>query len=169
MSNTEMTDNGAFQVDGGAALEAGRELDARVAREVVGWLDVVTFKFDGGEYDKDDMETEAVGFPPHYDEGMREIWGADPVYRYSTDMSAALGMLGPMNARGWVLTLWQVRYGPPHWCATFTTIVGDLVRQSAETAPLAICRAALQALASAATSTRNAAVSGQEGGSTNAR
>jgi hypothetical protein len=105
-------------------LDAGRELDVLVAEKVMGWTNLRTTKAGMRR-----------GTPAEYPHIGHEV---PP---YSTDMSAAWEVVEKMREReGYAGVesnhdLWEASMGP--WYVA-----------TAETAPLAICRAALAAIAS---------------------
>ncbi len=118
-------------------IEAGRVLDALIAETVFGYT---------LDYEFADLH---VPFAPHVKElrNQYDQWGILP--HYSTDIAAAWLVVGALRARGMWLEELSGRY-EGHYRAGFAwrdPERGLLYRQAMEgTAPLAICRAALEAL-----------------------
>lgn len=119
-------------------LNAGRELDALVAERVMG---LTSFKHDGY-----DGECAKCGFEwdPHRGGPGTACPIPDP---YSTDIAAAWEVVEKLCASGKGFTLEHPGFSPGtpdiHVFASF----GMSPYMVAETAPLAICRAALKAVA----------------------
>lgn len=130
-------------------MTAGRELDALVAEKVMG----MTFELVGVplgvpsdmQYSKElaitqDGKLEMIQYIPG---GM----GINPVPRFSTDIAAAWLVVDRIMAQ---FTQWQP-YFQLRTCGTFYTAVFDSdemnnpVTEDGDTAPLAICLAALKA------------------------
>jgi hypothetical protein len=111
-------------------LAAGRELDALVAEKVMGWTSVRT----GKKYDASDFD-DLYGQPPG---------GADwryPVPRYSEDIAAAWGVVQKIG-------LFVGPFVAGEWWASLS--IDDYLNSRCSkgaTGPLAICRAALSAMA----------------------
>ena len=114
------------------SLPAGRELDLRVGVGIgafvpaaLAWLDdpkMMAYLRDGEEC---------------------------PPPRYSTDVAAALGVVEALRSRRRVVTVKADGLRKPG-ASAYTVLVDGLPRVDAETAPLAICRAALLVAASPA-------------------
>lgn len=119
-------------------LPAGRELDALIAEKVMGWAPVhdgLNFRWaDGGDYEK------------------RHRYVCD--WSPSTDIAAAWQVVERMDSLGWYLTIdrlssgERVRFWRCEWMryTEENEKCGDCW-EDADTAPLAICRAALEAVA----------------------
>jgi hypothetical protein len=122
-------------------MTAGRELDALIA-EGMG------YEVERRESPNERYRVWLVHAPAH-DTGRRARTIAP---RYSSDMEAAWLVAEAMRARGfrW-FNLGNFYAGHDHetltWGASFHVVVGEFAAE-ADTAPLAICRAALLALAS---------------------
>mgnify|MGYP001398960151 CR=1 FL=1 len=105
-----------------------RELDARIAEHVMGWTDVRLYCANSGD-------PEALGTAPG--KNWREV-----VPDYSTDISAAWLVVQKLGARGFMMhksvvgNYWRARFDIPVLAMEEPYVL-------AETAPLAICRAAL--------------------------
>lgn len=128
-------------------MTAGRELDALVASRVMGWTEVryVHGLFAGGR-----KWEGAYGKPPS---GVEET-----IPGYSTDM-AAWQVVERMRTLGWSLrfgnngscsqqnaaAFFRDFRGPGRHLLTGSHAVADGAEGSADSAPLAICRAALKA------------------------
>lgn len=115
------------------AMEAGRELDVLIAERVMGKKVV-------------DIEGESYALPP-------EIETAYPVKAYSTDIEAAWQIVEYMKSQhDMVFALMNRHEGRgaiKDWRADFYPFISDRNRSGyayGETAPEAICRAALKAL-----------------------
>lgn len=119
--------------------EAGRELDARIAEAVFGYT---------LDYEFADLHVPPA---PHVKElrDQYDEWGVLP--HYSSDIAAAWLVVEALRARGIWLEELSGRY-EESYRAGFSwrdPARGMLYRQAmAATAPLAICRAALEALGS---------------------
>lgn len=114
---------------------AGHELDEVVAVEVMGWVEV----------EATDVVGQRSGIEPGTDYFRR-------VPEFSTEMAAVwrvVEKMATLTPDPWMLTLknWNY-YGNRTWTAEFTShpLGPPRVEAQAETAPLAICRAALQAV-----------------------
>lgn len=140
-------------------MQAGRELDARVAEKVMGWrrrfgafegtvwndLAVILLPFEPGKYPK----------KPKYTEAPATV--TSPVLpHYSTDIAAAWEVVETMSTRGFRFKLFRApnTSGQPDraW-AVFARPEVDIVdamyaEEFGTAAPLAICLAALKALES---------------------
>lgn len=116
-------------------LEAGRELDALVAEQVMGWR---RCSDDGSGYWEGRSPTNILSLI------------LEEVPHYSTDIAAAWQVIGRMRDLCWAshstdLTLDSEQ---PWWAWHFLHGVSQkTVRECADTAPLAICRAALKVMA----------------------
>lgn len=111
-------------------LEAGRELDALVAEKVMGWASV----HPGDEYDpRTPGSLVYVGITPD----QRQLAILPP---YTTDIGAAWQVIETLAARGVSLDM-QYRVFTAEWELNVGGALGY-----GETAPLAICRAALEAV-----------------------
>lgn len=128
------------------AMQAGRELDALVAERVMGchvisgfdWYSHPTAFCACDNHDHEQACSHIVGILAHY----------------STDISAAWQVVEHVNKMGdW--SVWQLGNGNWRACILFDQcIMGD---GTGETAPLAICRAALSTVAVDPPDTRRAA------------
>jgi hypothetical protein len=110
--------------------EAGPRLDAEISERVFG-----------------------VKAKPMYGSGSwHEVSGhRNPVKRYSSDVAAAWQIVPIMGGKGYWFRLDNID-SEGYWSALFSNdlqIFSDYTGESAETAPLAICLAALAALAQA--------------------
>jgi hypothetical protein len=117
----------------GRASQAGRELDARIAVEVMGWRDC------------DPHEVDAFGELVGW--GRNKGAGKHHIPAYSTDIAAAWEVVEKLGQTRTV-KVWKCHDGyicdlTPHDGPVFA----GFVQVGAETAPLAICRAALIAIA----------------------
>ena len=102
-------------------LEAGRELDALIAEKVMGYECV--------------CDEEPVDCPIH---NKADLYTLRP---YSTDIAAAWGVVEKLR-------LFVMPWGLDEWCAANQRderLAFSDILESGETAPLAICRAALKA------------------------
>lgn len=118
-------------------MQAGRKLDALIAKKVLGWRQEYTRRIDGG--------VDPIWKEPEY---LVPLWGdeAQKIPLFSTDIKAA-----------WQVVEWLLEYGFPFeltwvgirhgWCCWFGSraVASASVRQPA----LAICRAALKTVADA--------------------
>jgi hypothetical protein len=122
-------------------MEAGPELDALVAREVMGW-----WIFEQAAH----MDGDRV-YPHCYHESERRGRGlivydgvVEKPFRPSTDIAAAFSLLDRFD--GWKLVSSPVGIQ----CVLYTIKKVDhppeMVGEDADTAPLAICRAALKSV-----------------------
>jgi hypothetical protein len=136
-------------------MGAGRELDALVAERVMGWTGIHCM-MGGGPYGP--ME----GFTPHGDPTGHGIANKS-VPAYSTSISAAWEVVERFKTEradhGHSETLFEVVKVMDHWAARYYWVsynsdmflaagvpresTEEFARASGETAPLAICRAAL--------------------------
>lgn len=110
------------------AMPAGREMDQLVAKRVMEWREV------GG----------GIGVPPD-PQATVHVWVPD----YSVNLSWAWGIVRAMNQKG--IHLWALSQEDPeeegcHWKADFGPAYSSAILGCAETAPLALCRAALAAI-----------------------
>lgn len=124
-----------------AAMPAGREMDARVAETVMGWLVVEG----GGEDWYERLVTRwpcLVMFPAGNVCLHRSEYGESESWKPSTDIAAAWEVVEHLQKSGWWLLLTSPRKSTPLW----TAVLPGLVYSESETAPLAICRAALLAV-----------------------
>lgn len=106
-------------------LPSGRELDALVAEKVMGWTNIL----------------DRMGVPPNHGP-----W-SHRVPSYSTDLGAAWTVVEKLIATGHIIELSNRRSGTwkiGTW--QFQTFGKLSVGADADTAPLAICRAALKAV-----------------------
>lgn len=142
---------------GVAPLPAGRELDERVAREVMGWE-----VFDLGYYSTDEetprmrelsnwvdaMQIESVG--RYYIDVAKDFWVETGDFAPSTSIADAWTVLEHMRGRGWHVALDDsMGDDGPFWCE-FSDEGYEKGGQAWEaTWPLAICHAALNTLADA--------------------
>jgi hypothetical protein len=135
-------------------LEAGRELDARIA-ELLGWKNV---RFDGEEVTVDAHSFTRYPMGWHGEKpGLPPGWRTD-IPHYSTYIGAAWEVVEQLIERGVVSVRLEWWGGSPDEGPDWEAII-DLpvprppsqpdcvVLARADTAPLAICRAALQAIA----------------------
>lgn len=121
-------------------LPAGHELDALVAERVLGWQRRPSC------WDRDPLGRD--GKPGH------DLLSRGKTPCFSSRWDGAGLVVEAMENRGWFLNLDRpprlVSTGPLAWVAKIRTSIGDRrVGEAADTAPLAICRAALAALESA--------------------
>lgn len=129
--------------------EAGREFDALVAEKVMGWLVVRDFNgaVGGGDPSWDEAVTRlpalvlyrAGGWSLHRGSGY-ETW------RPSRDIAAAWEVVEEVGRDGWWI---ELTVGSESVVCTMAPLTWHLPwgEASADTAPLAICLAALQAIA----------------------
>lgn len=121
-------------------LPAGRGLDALIAEKVIGTSPAVIYEVEwvpasNGEVmviDRDTLNPEST------------------VPEYSTDIAAAWQLLAPIHAKGRQLSVNSLQYGPDEELSFYCEVDGQTllpdvptITASADTAPLAICRAAL--------------------------
>lgn len=120
-------------------LPAGRELDALVAEKVLGWVQVrkqsIANAF--GQHVMDDY----VGLPtalapqaqliPRYSLLIQEAWKVADHLRERSQFVAVISGLGPQGVQPWICKINRD---------------GGFLEERAETAPLAICLAALKAV-----------------------
>lgn len=108
-------------------MSGSRELDARIAEHVMGWTDVRLYFANSGD-------PEALGTAPGN--------GREVVPDYSTDIAAAWLVVQKLGARGFMMhksvvgNYWRARFDIPVLAMEEPYVL-------AETAPLAICQAAL--------------------------
>lgn len=123
-------------------LEAGRELDALVAKKVMEWCQEYAYDLDGN---MEPMWKEPEYLvPPNSDE-------AKKTPRFSTDIAAAWKVIITLYSKRWFADIDNLEVdGKLMWGCLLWTGDGraaDSVYSDADTAPLAICRAALKAVA----------------------
>ena len=122
-------------------LPAGPELDALVAERVLGWTNVHL------------AWGNVRGVPPEYaDKQPPDRTVNFPGVLWSSVISSAWKVVDAMEARGYHLQLTDEWMSYPRWRAEFRS--AETIRPGwnlvkADTAPLAICRAALAALEAA--------------------
>ena len=120
--------------------EAGRDLDARVAVEVMGWTLA---------------DRRAMGWgdgPPVWITGeSSDDPNSSPTwqdFRPSTDIAAAWEVVENLADAGWLVEVSGKACHPGQWCAHVISVDGEHLHDAvADTAPLAICLASLSALA----------------------
>jgi hypothetical protein len=146
-------------------MPAGREMDKLIAEQVMG---ISMYHYDKGHPDNCyfmllDADGDPVLFAPRFRDAERkteaEAWQDCPCY--STDIAAAWQVVEKLTADGWGHKhhVYSKYAEMPGWQWTFMQSgkgPNSISGAEAETAPLAICRAALLAIASPA--------AGQEGG-----
>lgn len=123
-------------------LPAGPELDVLIAARVLGWTNCHV------------ALSNAHGIPPEFaDKQPPDHTINFPGLAWSRVISSAWEIVGVMERRGWLLTLIRRTSVTEHpngvdWRAVFWRPSPDglEIEESADTAPLAICRAALAAL-----------------------
>jgi hypothetical protein len=120
-------------------LQAGRELDALVAGKVMGWLDVKKQSIANamGQHVMDDY----VGLPvaaaappvliPRYSTMIQEAWKVADKLRGEVQFVAVISGKGPQGTQPWICKVNRE---------------GSFLEERADTAPLAICLAALKGL-----------------------
>jgi hypothetical protein len=120
-------------------LPAGRELDALVAEKVMGWVEVrkqsIANAF--GQHVMDDY----VGQPsigvtqpvlvPRYSSMIQEAWKVADHLRTRSQFVAVLSGMGPQGVQPWICKINRD---------------GGFLEERADTAPVAICLAALKAV-----------------------
>lgn len=122
-------------------LPAGRAADALVAEKVMEWTEVMVF------------HQIHCGIPPEGDkrrEGYDVFFGVKAtIPEYSADIEAAFEVVDKLldGTRTFLLECWSLKND--HWQAMFKGAARyeKLAWASAETRPLAICRAALRVMA----------------------
>lgn len=126
-------------------LPAGPELDALVAERVLGWTRL--------HQDVDDCSF--YGLAPDEAEHAKK-WNREAVLfecnTWSADRGAAWEVVEAMEARGYHLQLTDEWMSYPRWRAEFRSLATTrpgYTLEKADTAPLAVCRAALAALEAA--------------------
>lgn len=146
--------------------EAGRDLDALVAEKVMGlhpgvdfgdWPDHVwkldedgeidEFGYDGDRHNGPSCSRCGYGYCQHCQSGPSESCEIAPE-PYSTNIAAAWQVVGEMQRRKQGLTLIEYDTSRKYWTAAFRHWSDHAMPERAKTAPLAICRAALAAVAS---------------------
>jgi hypothetical protein len=128
------------------SMVAGRELDALVAERVLGWKLIDRIEMGWGEgpdvWDCTNGKDADECYSP-----TRQHFAP------STDISAAWAVVERMRENGFGPTLWSdSQFSMPHWYAHFDPPIGKTkgIEKQADTAPHAICLAALAAVAPAA-------------------
>lgn len=107
-------------------MQAGREMDLDVSARVFGHPYAGAYRQDGPVVDDGRLST---------------------CPRYSTDIAAAWEVVEALAARYLEVEVHQGSASPQRWCIVRNALQsGYLAEGSADTAPLAICRAALSAL-----------------------
>jgi len=116
-------------------MEAGRELDTRIAIKVMGWTRV-------------ERSTTGIAYPPRPSgfDPARHAYHSVP--HYSTDIAAAWLVVERMKDNGCSLQLHWEAGRSRQWVADFVEESDEEFtgEQLGDTAPLAICRAALAAV-----------------------
>jgi len=120
-------------------MQAGPALDAEVARRVFG----IKKPFAAEGYQDNGLYYIASGKPRR-----THAIDAVPLPRYSIDPAAACLVVEAMRARGCCVVI-QDHPDPPTWRCEFIDELGTEHRRTAETFPLAVCRAALAVLGDA--------------------
>lgn len=115
----------AAETDGVSGLVAGRELDALIAERIMGWVRGRRYGNGNGDWIIDGKEG-------------RRTWETTP--RYSSDSAAAMQVFQRLREMDFIVVLETAING--QWCVTV-----ENWEEAADTIPLAICRAALQATA----------------------
>jgi hypothetical protein len=120
-------------------LPAGRELDALVAEKVMGWVEVRKQSIANalGQHVMDDY----VGQPsigvtqpvlvPRYSSMIQEAWKVADHLRTRSQFVAVLSGMGPQGVQPWICKINRD---------------GGFLEERADTAPVAICLAALKAV-----------------------
>ena len=119
-----------------ADLSPGRELDAAVATKVIGWHDVKWQPIANAFGEK--VLDEYAGHPPN------DLLKNAIIPRYSTSIQAAWDVLEKMKATATFAAVVSGKGAP--WVCKINLGV-KFVEEKADAAPLAICAAALKALA----------------------
>lgn len=125
-------------------ISAGREMDALVAEKVMGWKLVPYTAYCGGTPEQATATAIAHGWYIWENGSGDEIPGQMEDNQFSTDIAAAWQVVDKIREQqGNVFTLWSgARTGPFSWrCQVLVDVC--LYDASGETAPMAICRAAL--------------------------
>lgn len=130
--------------------KAGRELDNLVAENVMGWTacgvwDAYERTADGAHVRCEPQpDSSYVGCPPN---AARDFWDGkrtstmEPVPSYSTDASAAWGVVERMVKDGWACEIWNAGGDGDQgiwWCRF------GVYKAEADTMPMAVSLAALQ-------------------------
>jgi len=121
-------------------LEAGEELDALVAENVMGWLRIPS-ELNGQQ---------KIVVPPDGNPHPMDWWWGRSVYglvpKYSTDIAAAWEVVERLERDG--IFLWKLGREDhlPNWHVSMGRNHGPDIESEGPTAPLAICRAALAAI-----------------------
>lgn len=136
-------------------MDAGRELDALVAEKVMGWVNVACLNGGNtptGEPD-DDWNRDARNDPRHGGTGIPQVHRLE-VPDYSTQINDAWEVVEKLKRDGWNVslggdngwgcTIYKIHaQGGKNFSSTWEESFGPI---NAETAPLAICLAALKAV-----------------------
>lgn len=128
-------------------LAAGREMDARVAEKVMGWrLDTswTVPKYGALGYNRDHGEPIPMW---RQADGTCAPHPFDRRFRPSTDIAAAWQVVERLLARGdWPCIEPPDGEDSPRWCVHVELATGTACRGYGDTAPEAICRAAVAAV-----------------------
>ena len=108
-------------------MPAGREMDALVAERVMGWYRVGAMWCKG-----------ANSFAAQAE----EVAGCPKIWTPSTDIAAAWEVVEKLREKAWV-SVTSGKTGNPCYCEV-DVVGGEIWHVTADTAPLAICRAALK-------------------------
>jgi len=121
------------------AMPTGRDLDAIVAEKVMGWTDVKKQSIANAMGQA--VMTDYVGLPvpgapqpvlvPRYSTMIQEAWKVADRLRGETQFVAVISGKGPQGVQPWICKVNRE---------------GSFLEERAETAPLAICLAALKGL-----------------------
>jgi hypothetical protein len=122
------------------APTAGRELDALIAGKIMGWLDVKKQSIANafGQHVMDDyVGLPAAGAPqpvlvPRYSTMIQEAWKVADKLRGEVQFVAVISGTGPQGAQPWICKINRE---------------GSFMEERADSAPLAICLAALKGAA----------------------
>ena len=157
---------GMSRNEGQRVMEAGRELDALVAEKVMGWALEHRLVGAGTLADPKRLEPEQAVYRVRSEaDSYWQNWspdGADRVLddmlpRYSTDIAAAWDVVEWLHDAGKLFVLWATTQG--RWIAQVfirgDDDTGPVADKDADTAPRAICLAALQAVDVVARPTKN--------------
>lgn len=144
------------------AMPAGREMDALVAQLVIGWVCGKYYQdLSGGILAVCSKERGYLRYGAHqwarmqgYQHKEQEFIPCDHFAGYSTDIAAAWMVVDKMREHGWSITVARFKGGPysqpdisEDWKAVFESHLEPFtsVGWGGDSAPLAICRAALRA------------------------
>lgn len=122
------------------ALPAGRELDALVAEKVMGWIEVQKQPIANalGQHVMDDYVGKPSPGPvvmvPRYSTMISEAWKVADKLRATAQFVAVISGKGPQGVQPWICKVNRE---------------GGFLEERADTAPHAICLAALKAVATA--------------------